>query len=50
MNNEIEQKKEYVAPLMEVYSFRAQRNLLDCSPMPCPEPPPPESFSIGIEW
>ena len=35
MNNEIEQKKEYVTPLVEVYHLLTQGNvLLDDSPNP----------------
>ena len=37
MNNKIEQKKNYVAPLMEVHQFQSQNLLLECSPNPCPE-------------
>ena len=35
MNIELK-KKSYVAPLMEVYQYQTQGNLLDCSKEPCP--------------
>ena len=38
MNNEMEQKKEYVEPQMKIVQFQPQGNLLECSPNPCSTP------------
>jgi hypothetical protein len=43
MDNEMEQKKEYVAPQMEVVQFQPQGSILGLScvkPEDCPEKPP----------
>lgn len=42
MKNEIEQKKEYVTPVMEVYQFQPQNHLLECTTLEdpnCKNPP-----------
>ncbi len=44
MNNEIEQKREYAAPQMEVVQFELQDRLLWASPTDRPSgPPQPQS-------
>ena len=48
MNNKFEQKKDYVAPLMEVHQFQSQNLLLECSPNPCPEEPHNLGDKAGI--
>ena len=42
MDNAMEQKKEYVAPQMEVVQFQLQDRLLQDSPTNPPEPPQPD--------
>ena len=43
MNNDIELKKDYVAPQMEVVQFELQDRLLQDSPSSSNPPSPPQS-------
>lgn len=45
MDNEMEQKKEYVAPQMEIVQFQSQGSILQESESPCGKP----SCGISVE-